>query len=63
MPPGETAEPIDLSAAPGAARDDWPFLYLREPTFPVHYIVALVLLWAVLLVARAAQRSGTSLRR
>ncbi len=59
----------DVSAiegpAPRGATDDWPFLYLREPGLPGHYIVALaaVLVWGLLLVGRAAQRSGTSFRR
>ena len=30
-PPGDVVTPIDLSAAPQPATDDWPFLYLREP--------------------------------
>jgi len=51
--------------APRAATDDWPFLYLREPGLPQHYVVALaaVLIWGTLLVGRGAQRSGTSFRR
>lgn len=64
-PPGDTIDELDLSAAPRAATDDWPFLYLFEPSLPTHYVVALalVLLWGVLFVARAAQRSGTPIRR
>jgi hypothetical protein len=64
-PPGEAIDELDLAAAPRAATDDWPFLYLFEPSLPTHYLIALalVLVWGVLLVARAAQRSGTPLRR
>jgi len=56
---------IDGSAAPRPATDDWPFLYLRAESVPVHYIVSLsvVLLWAVLVVARASRRAQLSLRR
>jgi hypothetical protein len=59
----------DISAiadsAPQEASDDWPFLYLREPALPEHYVVAIVavLIWGTLLVGRAANRSGTSVRR
>jgi Spermine/spermidine synthase domain len=64
-PPGDVNDPLDLSAPPGPATDDWPFLYLREPFIATYYIgaIALILLFAVLLVARAAALSGTSLRR
>jgi hypothetical protein len=64
-PPGEAIDEFDFAGAPRAATDDWPFLYLREPTLPTHYLLALllVLAWGVLLVGRAAHRSGTPLRR
>ncbi|HET9519715.1 MAG TPA: hypothetical protein VFO73_01565, partial [Candidatus Limnocylindrales bacterium] len=64
-PPGDTIDELDVSAAPRPATDDWPFLYLFEPTLPTHYLaaLALVLLWGVVFVARAAQRSGTPIRR
>jgi spermine/spermidine synthase len=64
-PPGDRVDRVDLSAAPRAATDDWPFLYLRTPLVAPYYVVALgsILLWAVVLVGRAAQRSGTSFRR
>ena len=64
-PPGGTVDSIDLSAAPAPATDNWPFLYLFEPSLPSHYFLALglILAWGVLLISRAAHRSGTSLRR
>ena len=64
-PPGEGVDPIDLAGAPQAATDDWPFLYLRERFIAPYYIAALAIIvaFAVLLVGRAAQRSGTSIRQ
>jgi spermine/spermidine synthase len=64
-PPGDAVDPLDLSAAPGPATDDWPFLYLLAPSLPSHYFVALglILAWAVILIGRAARRSGTPLRK
>lgn len=63
-PPGEAADHLELTNAPAAATDDWPFLYLRERFVAPYYILALSIIigFAVLLVARAAARSGTSLR-
>ena len=64
-PPGEGVDALDLASAPQAATDDWPFLYLREPFIAPYYFgaIALIIAFAVLLVARAAARSGTSIRR
>lgn len=64
-PPGDRVDPIDLAGAPEAATDDWPFLYLRERFIAPYYLAALAIIiaFAVLLVGRAAQRSGTSLRQ
>ena len=64
-PPGDAIDRIDLASAPAPATDDWPFLYLREPFIAPYYLAALaiILVFAVLLVSRAAVRSGTSLRR
>lgn len=63
-PPGERAERLDLSRAPAAATDDWPFLYLRDRFIAPYYVLALsiIVAFAALLVGRAAVRSGTSLR-
>jgi len=64
-PPGDRADVVDVTGALRPATDDWPFLYLFEPGIPSHYLIALtmILLWAVLMVARGAQRGGTRLRR
>ena len=64
-PPGDSVDPIDLANAPRPATDDWPFLYLRERFIAPYYIAALAIIigFAVLLVGRAARRSGTSLRQ
>ena len=64
-PPGDGVDSIDTASAPAASTDDWPFLYLREPFIAPYYVGALGLIVAaaVLLVGRAAQRSGTSIRR
>ena len=61
---GRSRGPIDLASAPAAATDDWPFLYLRDRFIAPYYLLALAIIigFAVLLVGRAAQRSGTSLR-
>jgi hypothetical protein len=64
-PPGDQTDPVDLASAPQAATDDWPFLYLIEPYVAPYYIgaLAVILGFALLMVWRAARRSGTSLRR
>ena len=65
-PPGGLVDAIPGAAdAPRPATDDWPFLYLLAPGLPSHYFIALglILAWAIVMITRAAQRSGTSLRR
>lgn len=64
-PPDEGVTPVDLRNAPQPATDDWPFLYLREPFVAPYYVgaIATILTFAVVLIGRAAARSGTSLRR
>jgi SAM-dependent methyltransferase len=63
-PPGDHIDKL-TEATPQPATDDWPFLYLKEPAIAPQYLIALgvVLLWALVLIARGAQRSGTSFRR
>ncbi len=65
MPPGDRVDPLDLTHAPRAATDDWPFLYLREPSISTHYILALamVLAFAAGMVTLAARRAGIRARR
>jgi hypothetical protein len=65
QPPGDVADAIDLSAAPAPATDDWPFLYLRDRFVAPYYVAAIAIIVgaAGLLVMRAAQRSGTSMRQ
>ena len=50
---------------PAVATDDWPFVYLAEPSIAPVYIVALllVLAWAGLITVRAARVSATPLKR
>ncbi len=65
QPPGEPADAIDLTSAPAPATDDWPFLYLKDRFIAPYYVAAIAIIIgvAVLLVGRAAQRSGTSIRQ
>jgi hypothetical protein len=64
-PQGDSADVLDASRTLRLATDDWPFLYILEPGIPSHYLIALtlILVWAVLMVVRGAQRGGTPLRR
>jgi hypothetical protein len=65
QPPGEPADSAVTAAPPRPATDDWPFLYLREPFIAPYYLASLatIIVVATLLIARAAARSGTSIRR
>ena len=64
-PPGDVTTPVSTGNAPRPATDDWPFLYLREPGVAPHYVgaLALIMLFALVLVVGAARVSGTSIRR
>lgn len=64
-PPGDRVDVVDLAGAPPAATDDWPFLYLKDRFIAPYYglAIAIIIGVAVLLVGRAAQRSGTSIRQ
>jgi hypothetical protein len=65
-PPGDSVDPVpvDAGAAPTQATDDWPFLYLRDPTVPAYYLVALgfVLLFALLAVGGSGVATKAPLR-
>jgi len=65
IPPGGTADRLDLSAAPAPATDDWPFLYLREPGIAPYYLGALgiFLVAAAASVFAAARYTGLAVRR
>ena len=65
-PPGaDPVDRLDLSGAPAAATDDWPFLYLKDRFIAPYYglAIGIIIAFAVLLVTRAARRSGTSIRQ
>jgi hypothetical protein len=64
-PPGDGVDTVESTFTLRPATDDWPFLYLLEPGVPAHYLIALTLIlgWAVLMVARGAQRGGIPLSR
>jgi SAM-dependent methyltransferase len=64
-PPGDQIDKLDLSAAPVPATDDWPFPYLRTPSVPDRYLVALatMLLFAIVAIGLCIARTGGSARR
>jgi SAM-dependent methyltransferase len=66
-PPGDGVDGVPAVTAPPPthATDDWPFLYLRNPHIPGHYLVALalVLVGALAAVALSARATGTTIRR
>jgi SAM-dependent methyltransferase len=64
-PPGDQVDPVDVVGAPAAATDDWPFLYLKDRFIAPYYglAIGIIIAFAVLLVVRAAKRSGTSARQ
>jgi hypothetical protein len=65
QPSGEASDPMDLSSAPAAATDDWPFLYLKDRFIAPYYLaaIAIIVAAAAVLVIRGAQRSGTTIRQ
>ncbi len=56
-----TPEPV-LTTAVTAPEDDWPYLYLRRPTLPDHYVQALVMVLLVALVFVGVGMGVTQLR-
>ena len=65
IPAADIASGSYLQQAPQPATDDWPFLYLFNPSIAGYYLIALglILTWALVLAWRGARVSGTSLRR
>jgi hypothetical protein len=67
QPPADGVDVLPAIGEPSPvhATDDWPFLYLRTPFIPAHYLLALaiVLLGALIAVAGAARVTGTTIRR
>ncbi|MBI3723233.1 spermidine synthase [bacterium] len=61
----DEVDPPRTESAPAPALDDWPFLYLKERSLPIHYLVALglVLAFAVFLVTGACRVTKTPLTR
>lgn len=66
QPPGDGVDPPPAinGPAPRHATDDWPFLYLREPSIAPYYLAALafMLLLAVLSIGLTARRTGATAR-
>ena len=63
-PPGGMVDDL-ASTGPQRATDDWPFPHLRDPSIAPYYVVALalVLLFALALVASSARAARVSLTR
>ena len=64
-PPGDTIDSESPITAPTPSTDDWPFLYLREPSIAGYYLAALatIIALAAVLISRASHRSGTTIRQ
>lgn len=62
---GDSSIPIATDPEYRPATDDWPFLYLHEPSIAPYYLVALavILLLGAAVVAGVAQATRTPLRR
>jgi SAM-dependent methyltransferase len=58
-PPGDRVDPVATSSLPPAT-DDWPFLYLEEPSVASFYLAGLA---AVLLLALVSVAAVTRVRR
>jgi hypothetical protein len=65
-PPGDSVSPVPAveGSAATQATDDWPFLYLRDPSISSYYLVTLafVLLFALLSIGGAAKVTRTPIR-
>jgi len=66
-PPPDGVDPLPAFDGPAArpATDDWPFLYLRQPSIAPYYLGALafLLVFAGVVVAGAIRLSGSRARR
>ena len=64
-PPGDAVDILTSVENPQPATDDWPFLYLKAPSLPAHYLFALavILVWAAVVVLRGASRARIPIRR
>ena len=64
-PPGDRADAMPSDEILRPATDDWPFLYLKAPSLPAHYLFALavILAWAAVVVLRGASRARIPIRR
>src|SRR5207237_3351568 len=56
------AHPLQRDASIVPATDNWPFLYMRAPDLPRHYLVALASVLIVSAIAVFAAIGGTSAR-
>jgi hypothetical protein len=56
------AHPLVRDASVRPATDDWPFLYMREPGLPRHYLAALGLVLTVSALAVWLARGGSGIR-
>jgi hypothetical protein len=62
---GDGVDTLDTAVAGAPARDDWPFLYLRVPEIPAHYVlaVAALLLASIIAIGLSLRASGLRTRR
>src|SRR5438067_2169693 len=56
------AHPLQRDASIVPATDNWPFLYMRAPDLPRHYVIALVSVLLVSAIAVFTAMGGTSAR-
>jgi SAM-dependent methyltransferase len=64
-PPGDRIDRVDISRAPRASTDDWPFPYLQVPVIPDRYLAALatMMLFAVACISVCMARAGGTASR
>ena len=54
------AKPLQADPSVAPATDDWPFLYMREPELPRHYLSALAIVLVLSVVSLALVSFGTA---